>query len=193
VAFTVSRQVHLLRVVLASPGDVTTERNSVETVAGEVNRTTAADRGLRLEVARWETDAHPGFHIAGPQAICDAVLRIEDADLLIGIFWTRFGTPTADGRTGTEHEIEKALASWRERGRPQIMLFFSNKPPALRTSAERRYPGVHHASAVSCKSGQRALGAQAAVFSYPVRKQNTGRVSSQQFPLSRAESWGRLA
>jgi tetratricopeptide (TPR) repeat protein len=110
----------------------------VESVVVELNETTAADRGLRLEVSRWETDAYAGFHVEGAQGICDAVLKIEDADLLVGIFWSRFGTGTADGRAGTEHEIAKALASWRKSGRPQIMLFFSNKPPALRTSAERR-------------------------------------------------------
>src|ERR1039458_9650618 len=46
------------------------ERAIVENVALELNRTLAADRKIRLEVARWETDAYPRFHLDGPQGIC---------------------------------------------------------------------------------------------------------------------------
>jgi hypothetical protein len=110
----------------------------VAEVIRQINHSTAVDRAIRLEVGRWETDAYPGFHLEGPQAICDEVLKIEDCDILVGIFWTRFGTPTVSGETGTEHEIAKAVAAWRQYNRPQVMLFFNNKPPYLRTSSERR-------------------------------------------------------
>ena len=43
----------------------------------------------------WETDAHPRLHPEGPQGLIDDILHPEDCDLLIGIFWKRFGTPTA--------------------------------------------------------------------------------------------------
>ncbi len=84
-------------------------------VIDEVNRGVAADRGLRLELSRWETDAHPGFHLDGPQGLIDPILNITDCDLLIGIFWKRFGTPTADGKTGTEHEFSLAHEAWQEK------------------------------------------------------------------------------
>jgi hypothetical protein len=134
----VNSTVQTIRVVIASPADVAIERECVENVARQVNRTIAADRDLRLEVGRWEVDAFPGFHLTGPQGICDNVLRIHDCDLLVAIFWTRFGTETLDGQTGTEHEINDAIASWRSTGRPQVMVFFNNAAPKLKSARERR-------------------------------------------------------
>jgi hypothetical protein len=81
-----------------------------------------------------ETDTYPGFHLDGPQGLIDPILRINDCDLLIGIFWKRFGTPTADGTTGTEHEFNLALQSWKEKGRPQIMFYFNQRPYAPKSS-----------------------------------------------------------
>lgn len=122
-------KVELLRIVVASPGDVNTERNCVETVAAELNRGLADVLGLRLDVIRWETDAFPGFNAAGSQSHIDTALRIEESDLVIGIFWKRFGTPVADAASGTEHEIRNAYRSWEKSGQPQIMVYFNQMPP----------------------------------------------------------------
>ena len=54
-------------------------------------------------------------------------MRIEDCDLLIGIFWKRFGTPVSDAESGTAHEFQKAYRAWRARGQPQIMVYFNQK------------------------------------------------------------------
>ena len=72
--------VRILRVLVASPGDVQAEREAVPKVVEGLNRGIAADRGLHLEVYRWETDAYPGFHAEGPQGLIDPILRIEDSD-----------------------------------------------------------------------------------------------------------------
>lgn len=117
----------ILRIVVASPGDVQAERDVVPIVAAEVNRWIASHLGVRLDVARWETDSYPGFHLEGPQGLIDRILRIEDSDVLIGIFWKRFGTPSNDGTTGTEHEIRRAYDAWKQKGRPQIMIYFNQK------------------------------------------------------------------
>jgi tetratricopeptide (TPR) repeat protein len=128
--------VRILRVVVASPGDVQAERDRVPVVVDELNRGVAADRGLRLEVYRWETDACPGFHAEGPQGLIDPILRIEDSDIFVGIFWKRFGTPTADGQTGTEHEIGLAHEAWTKSKRPQIMVYFNQEPYAPQSRQE---------------------------------------------------------
>jgi internalin A len=129
-------QARILRIVLASPGDVQAERNALPSVLEELNSGVAADRGLRLELARWETDTHPGFHPEGPQGLIDPILKITDCDVLIGIFWKRFGTPTADGKTGTEHEFNLAYQSWKEKGSPQIVVYFNQRPYTPKSSTE---------------------------------------------------------
>lgn len=118
----------ILRIVAASPDDVRLERDVLWEVAEELNRGIAAVFGLRLEITRWETDSVPGFHAQGPQGLIDASLRIEDCDLLVGIFWKRFGTPVVGADSGTEHEFKVAYKSWRATGKPQIMIYFNQKP-----------------------------------------------------------------
>ncbi len=129
-------QARIVRVVVASPGDVAAEREAVVRAAEEVSRNVAEDRGLTVRVYRWETEAHPGFHADGPQGIIDPILRIEDCDLLIGIFWKHFGTPTTDAQSGTEHEIRLAYKAWSEKRQPEIMIYFNEAPYAPKSKRE---------------------------------------------------------
>lgn len=118
------KEKQILRIVLSSPGDVIEERQVMENVIAELNGGIADDRNLRLELSRWETDAYPGLHSEGPQGLIDPILKIEDSDILLGIFWKRFGTPTKDALSGTEHEIRVAIKSWEQYKQPQIMIYF---------------------------------------------------------------------
>jgi hypothetical protein len=128
--------INLLRIVVASPGDVQAERDALPAVLAELNRGIAATQHLRLELGRWETDTYPGFHPEGPQGLIDPILRVEDCDVLIGIFWKRFGTPTKEAGSGTEHEFLRAYAAWQQHGRPQIMVYFNRRDPKLRSTAD---------------------------------------------------------
>src|SRR5262245_47505909 len=115
-----------IRIVVASPGDVADERNRLNGVVEELNRE-FVQKGQILLLYRWETDAYPGFHLEGPQGQIDSALNIRNCDILVGIFWKRFGTPMSDAGSGTEHEINLAYDGWKKSGgaRPQIMLYFS--------------------------------------------------------------------
>lgn len=103
----------IVRVVVVSPGDAAAERKAVVSVVDELNRRVAPAQGCWLSVWRWETDARPGLHLEGPQGLIDERMAIGDADVVIGIFWKRFGTPTGDADSGTEHELRRAWAAWR--------------------------------------------------------------------------------
>ena len=125
----------LFRVVLASPSDVQAERDVAGPVIDSLNRMLLGG-GFRaaLRLVRWETDACPGLHRRGPQALIDEQLRIEECDILIGVFWKRFGTPVGDAESGTAHEIRRAIDTWNDRGKPQVMVYFreahgQNIPP----------------------------------------------------------------
>jgi DNA-binding NarL/FixJ family response regulator len=130
------RQIRVLRIVVASASDVQAERDAIPAVIEYLNKSVAKDRGLWLEVSRWETDAYPTFHSEGPQGAIDEILRIEDCDILIGIFWKRFGTPVKDAESGTEHEFQLAYDQWRNTGRPQIMFYFNQKSAAPKSKSE---------------------------------------------------------
>ena len=125
-----------VRVVLVSPGDVSRERADAQLVVDELNRTIGVDRRLVLSLWRWETDAHPGMHLDGPQGAIDELMDISHADLVIGVFWKRFGTPTAEADSGTEHELRRAWAAWQAQRRPQVMVYFCTRPYTPRSSDE---------------------------------------------------------
>jgi hypothetical protein len=76
------KQARILKIVVASPGDVQAERDRIPAIVDELNKGIADERGVRLEVYRWETDAFPAFHPRGPQGQIDSCLRIEDCCLM---------------------------------------------------------------------------------------------------------------
>jgi hypothetical protein len=126
-------------VLVLSPGDVAEERDAVALVVDELNRQVARSHGCQLSLWRWETDARSGMHIAGPQGLIDERMEIADSDIAIGIFWKRFGTPTGDAQSGTEHELRRAWVAWREHRRPDVMVYFCQRAafPANRAEAEQ--------------------------------------------------------
>ena len=118
---------------VVSPGDVVREREAVVSVVEQLNYHFAPDKGYVLKVWLWETDAEPGLHEEGTQGKIDEGMQMNDVDVVIGIFWKRFGTPTGDAQSGTEHELRKAWASWRKRRRPDVLIYFSRQPAASET------------------------------------------------------------
>lgn len=128
--------VRVLKVIVAAPSDVQAERDSIKDIVADLNRSVATMADLRIETMQWETDIFPGFHTSGPQALIDSAVKIEECDLLIGIFWKHFGTPVADAGSGTEYEFRVAYETWKKTGHPQIMVYFNQKPYMPRSAAD---------------------------------------------------------
>ncbi len=128
---TTMKTKQVLRIVIASPGDVQAERDILaDRVIPELNKGVAKNLGIILELDRWE-DSHPGFHPDGPQGLIDEILKIPDCDIFICLFWKRFGTTLQIGdigKTGTEHEFADALKAWKAKGTPEIMMYFKEQP-----------------------------------------------------------------
>jgi hypothetical protein len=107
--------------MIASPGDVTAEREIVTEEIYRWNDANAFVRKLVLLPIKWETHSTPqmGEH---PQAIINRQL-LEEADILIGIFGTRIGTPTEQYVSGTVEEIKKHVAAGKT-----AKIYFSDMP-----------------------------------------------------------------
>jgi hypothetical protein len=113
-------------VMIASPGDVASERAIVRDVVYEWNAVHSNARKLVLLPIGWESHSSPEMGAPAQQIINNQVLA--KCDLLVGVFWTRIGTPTERHLSGTVEEIEKHIAT----GKP-AMLYFSSQPVALDT------------------------------------------------------------
>lgn len=121
---------------LSSPSDVPEERKYLEHVVSELNGTVALLCGIRIELRKFETHSLPGLNGHGPQGQIDQTLRYDECDLLIGIFWSRFGSPVYDANSGTEHEIRSAVALWEKKKTPQVMLYFRTDPISPRNKED---------------------------------------------------------
>jgi len=106
-----ARQVKHLRILLASPSDVAPERESVDRVVAELNRTLPAAVGVHLDLVAWETSSTPSLG-SDPQAILNSQLG-DDADIFIGLLWARMGTPTPRAASGTAEEFSRVYSRWK--------------------------------------------------------------------------------
>jgi hypothetical protein len=100
---------NVLNVMIASPGDVEQERTIVSEELHAWNDVNASSRRLVLRPVKWETHSTPeiGEHA---QTIINRDI-LNDADIVIAIFWTRIGTPTEDYESGTVEEIKLHAAA----------------------------------------------------------------------------------
>jgi len=110
--------------MIASPGDVASERAIIRDVIYEWNAVHSNIRKIVLLPIGWESHSSPEMG-ASAQAIINKQV-LEKCDLLVGVFWTRIGTPTEQYPSGTVEEIEKHMAATKP-----AMLYFSSQPVAL--------------------------------------------------------------
>ncbi len=103
---------------IAAPGDVSIEKEVIRDLAVEWNRNRGQFIDARVEVTDW-LHVFPEFNDR-PQAIINEQL-FDKADLVVAIFWTKFGSPTGIANSGTEEEILRA----KKQNKP-LMLYFSD-------------------------------------------------------------------
>jgi hypothetical protein len=113
-----TRSAVILNVLIASPSDVSAERDAVESAIHEWNANHHERMGIMLHPVRWETHSYPASGDR-PQAIINRQI-VDSGDILIGVFGSRLGTPTGVAQSGTIEEIEK----FRRVGK-HVALYFS--------------------------------------------------------------------
>lgn len=110
-----------LEVLIASPSDLSEERQAAKQAISDWNDLHAKAEGVTLHAVMWETHAVPEAGIRPQEAINKQL--VKDADILIGLFWTKLGTNTGVAESGTVEEVDQIVAA----GKP-AMLYFSTRP-----------------------------------------------------------------
>ena len=128
-------QALVVRVFIASPGDVPDERDAIRSVVADWNAVHSLSRKIILEPVGWESHAVPRMG-ARPQAIINSQL-LDEADILIAVFWTRLGTATGEYASGTVEEIEEHIKS----GKP-AMIYFSDAPVRMDSVDEKQFAAL---------------------------------------------------
>lgn len=111
------------RVLIASPSDLTEERETATMAINDWNALHAAAEGVVLLPVKWETHARPESGVR-PQGAINAQI-VQPCDILIGLFWTKLGTSTGVAESGTVEEIDQFV----EQQKPAL-LYFSDRPKA---------------------------------------------------------------
>ena len=110
-----------VKIMIASPGDVLQERQAVRDVIKNINYW-AVFANIRFETIDWENNTYPTNSNYPQNAIN---LQIGDSyDILIGIFWSKIGTPTPKYSSGSIEEIENALRKSQKNKNINVMLYF---------------------------------------------------------------------
>jgi len=134
----------VFNVMIASPGDVASERNIIREMLYEWNAVHSRSRKIVLLPVGWESHSSPEMG-KRPQEIIDNQI-LDKCDLLVGVFWTRIGTSTGKYISGTVEEIEKHI----DAGKP-TMLYFSEQPARLDSVDSEQYEKLKEFKA-SCKN-----------------------------------------
>ena len=109
----------MIRVFWSAPSDVADESVAFfETITGWNDAHSSAQSAILKPVA-WKTDTFPSM--GRPQAVINDH-ALDLSDILVAVFWSRFGTPTGVFDSGTEEEIRRSIKA----GRP-VMLYFCER------------------------------------------------------------------
>jgi hypothetical protein len=115
------RTVTLHRMLVASPGDCAGERKMIPRLVADWNAAHSLATATIIESVLWETHARPELGDRA-QGIINRQL-VDACDFVVGVFWTRIGTPTGVAPSGTAEEIERFRSAGKE-----VLLYFSNAP-----------------------------------------------------------------
>lgn len=115
----------VIQVLITSPSDVPKSiiENVIESI-NDWNKINSESRRIMLNPVRWETDVYASLNNKEPQHIINTQI-VSASDILIGVFWTRIGTPTENYESGSVEEIEKHIG----RQKPAMLYFLRKKVP----------------------------------------------------------------
>lgn len=107
--------------LISCPGDIEEEINLINEVVSNFNQQFSNSLGISIQTRHWSKSSYPQSG-GKPQELLNEQF-VRDCDAAVAIFWTRFGTPTDEYKSGSEEEIEIMLNSGK-----QVFLYFCEKP-----------------------------------------------------------------
>lgn len=109
--------------MIASPSDVQEERAIISQLIYEWNHTESFHKQIVVLPISWTTHSAPELGAAPQDQINERL--VDRCDVLVGIFWTKLGSPTSKEISGSVEEIKRHHAA----GKPALV-YFCRKPIA---------------------------------------------------------------
>ena len=130
-----SYQAIIYNILLSAPNDIIQEIPTIRETIESWNIINSVKSNKYLNLIHWKTHVYPEAG-ESPQKIINRQI-VDSADVLVAIFWTRFGTKTEDYESGTIEEIERTI----EAGKPTLV-YFSKQPVVMDSVDIEQYKKV---------------------------------------------------
>jgi hypothetical protein len=115
--------INQIKIFISCPGDIKAELDSIRLIVEEINKTSGRQNSYLIETLNWNIDTYTQIG-EDPQDVINSQLESE-YDILVGLMWLRFGTPTKRDKSGTVEEINRAIKA----GSKELLLYFNTAPP----------------------------------------------------------------
>lgn len=113
--------VRLFSLFLSAPSDVTEEHEIIAGVIHDWNIQHGRAARIRVELVYWRTHTYPASG-RRPQAFINKQ-AFDKCDIVAGVFWSKFGTPTGRYGSGTEEELRRGIKKGK-----RVMVYFCRRP-----------------------------------------------------------------
>ena len=128
-------QANCYNVMIVSPSDISEEREIAKDVLYRWNELNSRFHNIVFSVLGYEINAHADSGIHPQESLNHQLL--EQADLIIAIFWTKLGSPTKEYSSGSVEEITKHIQQGKK-----ALIYFSNKKVNLQRVDLEQYKRV---------------------------------------------------
>ena len=115
------KTIQVYDLLISCPSDVSSYVEMLEKEINHFNNFYGRFNDIIIRTKYWSRDS---FSEIGntPQETLNKQI-VDNSDLILAVFWTRFGTPTENYGSGTEEEIERFISE-----KKQVFLYFLDKP-----------------------------------------------------------------
>lgn len=121
--------------LISCPSDVSEYVDMLEKEIIHFNNFYGRSNNVIVRTRHWSKDSYSEFG-NHPQKLLNKQI-VDSSDMALGVFWTRFGTPTENYGSGTEEEIERMLSMGK-----QVFLYFLDKPVQLSKFDPEQYKKI---------------------------------------------------
>ncbi|MCP1399491.1 DUF4062 domain-containing protein [Bacillus thuringiensis] len=141
-----SYNANVYRVLIASPSDVSKERELIPEVINKWNTVHSEEKKVVLLPVKWETHSTPQMGSRPQEIINNQIIR--NTDILVGVFWTKLGTPTGVKESGTVEEISQFIDAEKP-----TLLYFSEMPVVMNSIDLGQYARLQEFKETCYKQG----------------------------------------
>ena len=112
--------VKIYNILISCASDIKKELSVIEKVVKLYNDSIGYMNFIQLRLNYWKSNSYPLYGYDPQEILFDQF--IDECDFAIAIFWTRFGYPTLNYKSGVQEEIEKFYLNNKD-----VLLFFSDR------------------------------------------------------------------